>query len=420
MGKFGKNCLVSLSKYAIVALMDILFIITSLPYPPNTGGAIRAHGIIEGLRLAGHTITLLCFHEGDIPADLGITIHAIPAPHRSKSARLKTLLSTRQADIATRFYSAIFAQKLINLLTQQTFDLIQFEGIEAVCYLPLVKKNQPSAKLVFYTFNAEYMLQRKIFDIDRKHIKRLPIAVYSYMQIGRIRRYEHEVCQIADAVIAVSEEDAVLLRPLASADKVHVVSSGIWVAPYLQTPPPIDMHHPSIVFTGKMDYRPNVDAMLWFVGDILPRIHAKMPSVHLYIVGQQPHARLAGLKAHPHISITGRVESVLPYLYSADVYIAPLRMGSGTRLKLLEAMACGCAIVATTIGASGLNQQVKSAMILADSESITAQAITDLLNHPQKRDNMGASAREYVQRWYDWSAILPHLIEVYRTLGLEV
>jgi glycosyltransferase involved in cell wall biosynthesis len=400
--------------------MDILFITTSIPYPPNTGGAIRAHGIIEGLRLAGHSITMLCFHEGDIPSNLGMTIHTVPPPHRSKSDRLKTLLFTRQADIAKRFYSDLFAKKLTNLLNQHPFDLIQFEGIEMVCYLPLAKQIQPSAKLVFDTFNAEYMLQRNIFDIDRKQIKRLPMALYSYLQIGRIKRYEGQMCQLADAVIAVSEEDAVFLRPLCDKNKVHVISSGIWVTPYLQAPPPIDMRQPNIVFTGKMDYRPNVDAMLWFVEAILPLIHAQMPSVHLYIVGQQPHARLEGLKSNPNITITGKVDSVLPYLYGAGVYIAPLRMGSGTRLKLLEAMACGCAIVATTIAASGLGDEVKSAMILADSAEILAENIIGLLHHPQKRGELSAFAREYVRGRYDWSAILPHLVDVYRGLGLQV
>jgi len=399
--------------------MNLLFVTTSLPYPPNTGGAIRAHGIIEGLRLAGHTIHLICFHDEIPPTDLGITIHAVPAFQRKKSDRLKTLVFTRQADIAGRFYSDLFAQKLTELLNNQRFDLIQFEGIEAVCYLPLAKKFQPSAKLVFDTFNAEYMLQRNIFDIDRKNIKRLPMALYSYAQIGRIKRYERAMCRLANAVIAVSEEDAVLLRPLCDADKVHVVSSGIWVKPYLQAPSPIHMSQPSIVFTGKMDYRPNVDAVLWFADEILPIIRQKVPTVHLYIVGQQPHPRLDRLKTDDHISITGKVESVIPYLYGGTAYIAPLRMGSGTRLKLLEAMACGCAITATTLAASGLGDAVKSAMNIADGSISFADAVLDVLENSSKREKMGASAREYVQKKYDWSAILPNLVKVYNSLGLK-
>jgi len=399
--------------------MNLLFITTSLPYPPNTGGAIRAHGIIEGLRLAGHTVHLICFHDEIPPADLGIIIHAVPSFQRKKSDRLKTLVLTRQADIAGRFYSEAFAQKLTELLNNQKFDLIQFEGIETICYLPIAKKIQPTTKSVFDTFNAEYMLQRNIFDIDRKNLKRLPMALYSYAQIGRIKRYERAMCQLADAVIAVSEEDAILLRPLCDPDKVHVVSSGIWVKPYLQTPPPIQMNHPSIIFTGKMDYRPNVDAMLWFADEILPIIRQKVPTVHLYIVGQQPHSRLDRLKTDDHITITGKVESVIPYLYGGIAYIAPLRMGSGTRLKLLEAMACGCAITATSLASSGLGDVVKLVMNIADDPISFGNAVIDVLENSSKREKMGASARDYVQKKYDWSAILPNLVRVYSTLGLK-
>src|SRR5690606_23656791 len=110
----------------------------------------------------------------------------------------------------------------------------------------------------------------------------------------------------------------------------------------------------ALIFTGKMDYRPNVDAMLWFASDILPQVRSIMPDVRLYVVGQKPHPRLEVLRDHDHIVLTGWVPEVTPYLHAAAVYIAPLRMGSGTRLKILEAMAAGCAIVATTLAAAGL------------------------------------------------------------------
>src|SRR5690606_14010977 len=121
-----------------------------------------------------------------------------------------------------------------------------------------------------------------------------------------------------------------------------------------------------LVFTGKMDYRPNIDAMRWFSETILPLVQEAVPDVHLYIVGQKPHKSLESLRDAPHIDLTGWVPNVQPFLQAADVYIAPLRMGSGTRLKLLEAMAAGCAVVATTVAASGLDNTVKRSLILAD------------------------------------------------------
>lgn len=386
--------------------VKILIVTMSLPYPPASGGAIRVHGIVEGLRQAGYNVHLLCFADeaGEFP------IHTLPAPHRTKLNRLRDLLLTRQPDIAKRFYDETFAAKLRELIQQHHYDLIQFEGIESVCYQPIAANS--GAKLVFDTFNAEYDLQRVIYTIDRKNIKRLPAAIYSFLQIGRIKRYEQAMCQMADAVIAVSDEDATLLRNFRTDKTVHVVPNGIWVNRYQdESTVRLSSQH-NIVFTGKMDYRPNVDAMVWFTESVLPHI----PNAHLTIVGQQPHPRLDYLKTMSNVTITGWVDTVPPYLKAADVYVAPLRMGSGTRLKLLEAMACGCAIVATSTASSGLSDEARAAMHIEDDAEAMAESIKSLLNQPEKRAQMGIEAQQRVRETYDWSALIPRLLTVYNEL----
>jgi glycosyltransferase involved in cell wall biosynthesis len=237
------------------------------------------------------------------------------------------------------------------------------------------------------------------------------------------------MCRLADAVIAVSPEDADALRGFRDDGVVHIVSSGIFVEDYHNpTPSPSPYHregelastlstqHYSLVFTGKMDYRPNVDAMLWFADEILPLIQREISDIRLIIVGQQPHTRLDALRQNPAVTLTGWVDSVLPYLHEAAVYVAPLRMGSGTRLKLLEAMAMGCAIVATNIAAAGLTDEVKRARCIADEAESFAQAVVDLLRDAPRRDMMGDEARHAIRVHYDWSAIMPRLFAVYDTL----
>jgi glycosyltransferase involved in cell wall biosynthesis len=163
-----------------------------------------------------------------------------------------------------------------------------------------------------------------------------------------------------------------------------------------------------------MDYRPNVDAMIWFTETILPHI----PQAHLTIVGQQPHARIQQLAQQHNIQITGWVESVLPYLRAAAVYVAPLRMGSGTRLKLLEALASGCAIVATSIAAAGLTPEIRQAMLIADSENDFRAAIVTLLEDASLREQLAQRGQHAVQLQYDWSVIIPQLLAVYQEAGL--
>jgi glycosyltransferase involved in cell wall biosynthesis len=198
---------------------------------------------------------------------------------------------------------------------------------------------------------------------------------------------------------------------------VPVVPSGIFVSDYTKESSAVDLGPRALVFTGKMDYRPNVDAMLWFYEAILPHVRREFADVRLVIVGQQPHGRLDALRADPAVTVTGWVDSVQPYLRGAAVYIAPLRMGSGTRLKLLEALATERAIAATTTAAAGLLPDVRAAMRIADDAAGFAAHITDLLRAPDQRVALGTQARQAVSATYDWSAIIPRLLQVYEELG---
>lgn len=405
--------------------MRILIVSVSYPYPPASGGEIRIHGIIEGLRRAGHHITLLTFAAPERPAppegdDLELV--TVPAPVRTKIHRLRDLIFTRQPDIAGRFHSPAMIAALRDLLARERFDVIQFEGIESVAYLPVARQSAAESRLIFDTFNAEYALQQGIFRVDRRQPKRWPAALYSYIQVGRIARFEREMCELADAVVAVSDEDAALLRPFRADGRIHVVPNGIWVDHYAPEDAPNGDAPGSnmLVFTGKMDYRPNVDAMLWFAEAIWPSVQQRVPDVRLVVVGQKPHPRLDALRALPGITLTGWVDSVMPHLRRATVYVAPLRMGSGTRLKLLEAMACGCAIVATPTAAAGLRDEALAGMVIAQGADDFADAVVNLLADPARRESLSGTAARGVRAHYDWSALVPRLLDIYRDLGLGV
>jgi len=400
--------------------MNVLIVTSSLPYPPTSGGAIRTHGIVEGLHRAGHTVTVLCFDTGNTPLPDHLRVVTVPPPPpRPKLDRLRDLLFTQTADIAKRLYDARMAATLRDLLAENPVDLVQFEGIEMACYLPVAKQANTHTKLSFDTFNAEYALQRSIFRIDARTPRRWPAAIYSWLQIGRIRRYESHICEMADLVFAVSEEDAVLLRPLRADGHIHVVNSGIWVDRYADHTEPIPTDSPALVFTGSMDYRPNVDAMLWFTEAIYPQVRAAVPDVHLFIVGKDPHPRLEPLRTLPGVTLTGRVPAVTPYLQAADLFVVPLRMGSGTRLKLLEAMASECAIVATTAASAGLNDAVKATMYITDGAEEMADAIIDLLADPGKRHTLRTQTRQRVAEHYDWSVLIPQMLAAYHSIGLR-
>jgi glycosyltransferase involved in cell wall biosynthesis len=198
------------------------------------------------------------------------------------------------------------------------------------------------------------------------------------------------------------------LQRIAGATPVSLVNNAIYVDDYAHAPEhPIELETPSLVFTGIMDYRPNVDAALWFANDIFPQISG----AHLYLVGNRPGAKLQALGEN--ITVTGFVDDVLPYLHAATVFVVPMRVGSGTRLKLLQAMAAGCAIVSTRTGAAGLNATHGREMLLADDAASFAKAVNSLLADEDRRAELAANGKKFVQENFDWSVIVPKLLRVY-------
>ncbi|MBZ0299611.1 MAG: glycosyltransferase, partial [Anaerolineae bacterium] len=269
--------------------MRILMLTPALPYPPHQGGALRNYGLIHGLHAAGHDITLLSFNDdASTPnktplKDLCSRIETVPTPPRSSTQRLRDMLLSAQPDLARRLVSPAFRHCLRDILQANAFDLIQFEGLEMAGYLADVRQ-QPAAKTCYDAHNAEYRLQQVIFEVDRGDPVRWPSAAYSWVQARRIAHFERSICQQVDGVLAVSEEDAVALRLFRSDGRVFVIPNGIFTHNYDGNLEQLDLGPNVLTFTGKMDYRPNVDAMLWFTSEIFPLIQAQVPDAHLYIV----------------------------------------------------------------------------------------------------------------------------------------
>lgn len=404
--------------------MKILLLTPQLPYPPQQGTSLRNFHIIRGLAET-HALTLLSFLEENqtaVPteiaplAQLCRRIETVPVPQRTTARRLQQLLTTRRPDMAHRLFSPAFQKKLVALLQGEPFDVVQIEGIELARYLPAVRVTSPASKIVFDDHNAETELQRRNFLTDLGQPRRWPAAVYSWEQVRRLRRFERWVCRQADAVTAVSAADKAHLQKLVGPDApITVVPNCIDVLEFQQNIQPETAVQFDLVFSGKMDYRPNVDATLWFADEIWPKIREQRSSTTWAIVGQKPHARLDRLRHLPGVTVTGWVESVRPYLAGAAVVIMPFRIGSGTRLKLIEAMAAGKAIVSTSVGAEGFPVQHGQELALADEVEAFGTAVLNLLESATQCAELGKAARQFA-RQYDWRVVIPRFNEVYKNL----
>jgi sugar transferase (PEP-CTERM/EpsH1 system associated) len=401
----------------------ILFLTPQLLYPPQQGGALRAYNLLAGLA-ARHTVHLLTFLQpgehldGDSPLlRLCARVETVPAPvSRPLHRRFATTLLSSLPDMALRLPSREFSTRLATLLSQEAYDIVQAESIEMASFLLEAKGLAPRSLTVFDDFNAEYLLQRTAWETDARSFRRWPGALYSFVQWQKLRRYEARVCRSVGLTVVVSEADAAALRRIAPGIRLAVVPNGVDASRFAGDAGSQGPETPGcdIVFTGKMDFRPNVDAVLWFAQEVLPRVRQEMPQARFVIVGQNPHPRLAPLTHAPAVLLTGRVPDVRPYLAAAAVYAVPMRMGGGTRLKVLEAMAMGKAVVSTSLGCDGYPVRDGVELVIADAAADFARAVISLLRDPARRARLGETARAFASSRYDWRAIVPQLEAAHR------
>jgi glycosyltransferase involved in cell wall biosynthesis len=387
---------------------------------------MRNYNLIAGLSRR-HQVHLLSFGDPvdsqGTPLDaMCRSIQVVPPPQRSMAQRLSGLFLSRLPDMAQRLPSAEFADCLVSTLEREKPDVLEIEGIELAQYLFLAAEQRGPSQtplLVYDDHNAEYVLQQRAFETDARQPSRWIPAAYSLVQWQRLQGYERRACEAADRVVAVSETDARMLRRLVPELEPSVVPNGVDMALCTEAVPALPEGmgpgENDLVFTAKMDFRPNVDAVQWFAQEILPLVLQGSPRTRLWVVGKDPHPRLAPLAENPAIAITGWVEDVRPYIAGAGVYVVPLRMGGGTRLKVLEAMAMGKAIVSTTVGSEGFDIASNRELVIADTPGEFAESVLALLKDPDRRQKMGQIARAFAAQGYDWPIVVPMMERVYES-----
>ena len=397
--------------------MRILWLKSDLLLPLDKGGRLRTWHLMRHLA-KNHEITYLAFCEPQQPAadaegmrEVCAEVVAIPRKESAKGswrfyAEVANHMVSPLPYAVGKYRSRAFARKLRELLRTRTFDLIVCDFLFPAVNLP---KNLPCPAVIF-THNVESEIWRRHANTQAGALGRLLYGI----QYRRMLRYEGRTLARFDRVLAVSEADRETMRrlyPDAISGPVHVVPTGVDTEYYTpatggNTASP---RNRSMVFTGSMDWLPNEDAMLYFCREILPCIRREEPDATLSIVGRSPSAAVAALAKQDGVIVTGRVDDVRPYVRNAAVYLVPLRIGGGTRLKIFEAMAMGKAIVSTTVGAEGLPVKHGEHVWLADNPQAFARAVVSLMRDDDRRRQLEAAARKLVLERYDWSAVAGRL-----------
>ncbi len=426
--------------------MKMLLLAPYPPYPPRSGGALRIYNLLVGLA-RHHDIWLLTSAPDDAavaalaPLRDHCHLHTVPGPPpRSMLRRAWTTLFSPLPDMALRNADPAYAAALRHLLHTHAIDIIQAESIEMAHYglsgrLVCEQQGTPLPRLVLDEFNAEYVLQRRaaLNDLaairqgmtrggrwlrNPRHARLLLAAPYSLVQWYRLAAYETWLLQSYQHVVAVSEEDRAALHRLAPRGRVCIVPNGVDTRYFSRAAGYRDNTAPprgkTLVFTGTLDFRPNVDAVTWFAQEVLPLVRERHPDARFVVVGRRPSPTVQALHNGDSVDIVGEVDDVRPSIAGAAAYVVPMRIGGGIRLKLLEALAMEAPVVCTTMGAEGVaGLEDETHLLQADTPTGFATAINRVLDSPALGHALGHAGRRFVGAYYEWSVIVPRLELVY-------
>jgi sugar transferase (PEP-CTERM/EpsH1 system associated) len=390
--------------------VEILILAPYPPCPPRSGGASRTFNLTRALARR-HRVTLLCFASPEERAGLEpmrqwcAEVHTVDYPAAIRHRRLYQLRSLVGGAYSYHaYYSTAMDRALTALLARTRFDVVQAEASEMGYYVV-----PPDALGILNTQNVEYLILERTAEREVSALRRL----YARVEARKLRRDELAACRRADAVLTVSEVDRAVLAPDVGDVPIRVVPNGVDTEFFTPGSEPEDPTR--VVFTGAIGYQPNTDAVCYFAAEILPRIHALAPEAKFAVVGKDPPDRVRQL-AGPRLLVTGTVPDVRPWIRQAAAFVVPLRVGGGTRLKILEAMATGRPVVSTTLGCEGLEVSPGEDILIADTPEAFAEAVVRCLREPELRRRLGARGRALVERRYRWEAIGAGLSELYDVL----
>jgi len=397
------------------ARMRILVLNSDIPFPPITGAQSRTFHLLRRLS-AEHDVTLLGFswdsQDASVICSLPVEVIRVPwapsEPYRnmhegnaSESLEAYRYLACESAEPwFVSYYNSAVLENLLSELMSRWFDLILIEHSFMARFLPFLRPDVPKVLDMHnvHTLMAWRRAQEKSGSEKHDMLK----------EFERTRSFERMVCSACQLCLCCSEQDAETARHFLNIEHLRVIPNGVDTA--MMTPAKASATPGYLLFTGMMNYEPNVQAVRYFVGEILPLIQAEAPNVTFHIAGANPSPEVKAL-ATESVYIHGSVPDMRSYFRRASVVVVPLLHGGGTRLKILDAAACGKPIVSTSVGAEGLNFVDSRDLLLADSAPRFAQTVVRLLSNPDHQAELSRSARRAAEA-YDWSKIASEFCRV--------
>jgi glycosyltransferase involved in cell wall biosynthesis len=396
--------------------MRILYFSSRELWPLNSGARLRDYHFARQLATRARVTYLGLRNPADpsptpIPADTGLEHSALvdKDPNFSPGKMIRGFLGPQPITVHNNRSPRIEAELAHLLNAGDGFDSVQVEGVHLVSYIPLLRAARRKPLIIADWHNIESEIMWRYADkasFARRLYARRTAKLIENMELKLLRDCDiHLVCS--------AREQAILQNRVPNA-RIEVVGNGVDVAFYSETEPTSPTaERRDILFVGSMDYHANIEAALEFARDVWPAMHASYPDFRFVVVGRNPPQQVRDLAAQPGIVVTGTVDDVRPWYRSAFAVVVPLRTGSGTRLKILEALAAGVPVISTRLGAEGLDVRDRENILLAETAPEMQQAVDLLSQSPERWQALAAAGHALVEREYDWKSLGGRLLDIH-------
>lgn len=394
--------------------MKILTVMPYSPVPADFGGALRENYLLQSLA-SEHEVTLLTFGDAEQkelfieefpePIDNLIMIEEPWERRHRRIAQLYSVLTSRSY-YYNNSYSEEMQQKINELLATGAFDA-------AHCEFSVMGNYDFGDEVlkIMDTHNVEYENFRRMSEKSSSALRRW----FYRHEYEKVFEEETKALSEQDVIFSTSDQDRSIMQEDVPDVTNHIIPNGVDTS-YFKPNEAVDVQPNSIVFTGMMAYTPNHDGMHYFLDEIYPHILEEKPDTKVYIVGNRPPQDLKE-RASEQVKVTGFVDDVRPYVWQSSVFVVPLRMGSGTRLKVVESLAMKKPVVSTSLGCEGIAVEDGKSILIEDDPEAFARSILRLFEDRELYDELTENGYEVIKNNYEWESIGDKMLEVYSSLN---
>ncbi len=387
--------------------MNILILTPYLPFPPHSGGSIRTLNLIKMISKNNHVslISLVKQDEINYITDLRkyCDVHPI-ALKIKKYGQLKSILSKYPYTTMLKYYSSENQKHISSIINDNDFDIIQVESPMMSAYVSNI--NDIPKVLDAHNIESDILYRILINKLNKR-------TIFNLIDYLKDKNYEKKILKYFDVCLSVSDIDNKRLKEM-GARKSIVLPNCVDLNYFC--PNKREDFSPKIVFTGLMNWFPNIDAVEYFCRKAYPALKSKISDIKFYVVGRDPIQSIKKLDKSNEIFITGRVDDIRTYIINSDICIVPLRIGGGTRLKILEYLAMEKPVVSTSIGVEGIDVIDGIHLIIEDDIGKFSDRIIELLENPEYARNLAKNGRELVEKKYSWSGYEGKLNQLYKDI----